>query len=146
MYSLLRVAYHALLVLMVIFLLTACGKEEVKKVSEESEIAQEAFKLAEVVRNAYIKNDRMTLEKNFTKEGYRELIGTIKSFESADITFTPKWVEIEDSTVYLHISWGGTWIVSGKKIEGRGLAIFVLEGKPLKLAKVLRDNPFRQPE
>jgi hypothetical protein len=146
MYSSLRIACHALLVLIVIFLLTACGKKEVKKASEESEIAQEAFKLAEVLRNAYVKNDRVTLEKNSTKEGYRELIGAIKSFESAELTFTPKWVEIEDSTVYLHISWGGTWIVSGKKTEDRGLAIFVLEGKPLKLAKILRENPFSKPE
>jgi len=26
------------------------------------------------------------------------------------------------------------------------MAIFVLEGRPLKLARILRANPFRQPE
>lgn len=132
--------------LILIFFLVSCGKKEVKPVSEESEIAQEAFKLAEVLRNAYIKNNRTALEKNSTKDGYGELIGAIKSFDSVELTFTPKWVEIEDSTVYLHVSWGGTWIVRGKKTEDRGLVVFVMEGRPLKLAKVLRANPFRQPE
>ncbi|MEW6002026.1 MAG: hypothetical protein AB1638_05195 [Nitrospirota bacterium] len=134
---------------MIIFLLllSSCGgKEEVKKVSEESKITQGAFKVAEEIKNAYVKNDRSEIEKNSTTDGYRELIGAIKSFDSAELTFTPTWVEIEDSTVYLHISWKGTWIVKGKTTEERGLAIFVLEGRPVKLARILRENPFRQPE
>ena len=138
--------FRVLVLLSLIVLLADCGKGEVKKVSEESKIAQEAFKLAEVIRDAYIKNDRITLQKNATKDGYRELIGAIKSFDSAELVFTPRWVEIEDSTVYLHISWNGTWIVKRKKTEERGVAIFVMEERPLKLAQVMRDNPFRQPE
>ncbi|MEW6214529.1 MAG: hypothetical protein AB1478_04900 [Nitrospirota bacterium] len=100
----------------------------------------------DTIRNAYIENDRVILERNSTKDGYRELIGAIKSFEGVDLTFTPRWVEIEDSVVYLTVSWKGRWIVSGKRTEERGVAIFVLEGRPLKLVRVLRENPFRQPE
>jgi len=139
-------AFMSLVVCLLILLLTSCGKGEVKKVSDESKIAQEAFGLAETIRNAYIKNDRETLERNFTADGYRELIGAIKSFDSAELTFTPLRVEIEDSFVSLNISWKGTWIVKGKRTEDRGVAVFVLEGRPLKLANVLRANPFRQPE
>jgi hypothetical protein len=131
--------------LILIFLLISCGKE-VKKVSQESAIAQEAFRLAETLRYAYVKNDRAVLEKNSTKEGYRELIGGIKSFDSVELTFIPRWVEIEDGAVYLNVSWKGTWTVTGKRTEDRGMAIFVLEGRPLKLARVLRANPFKQPE
>lgn len=138
--------YRGLVLLVLIVLLASCGKGEVKKVSEESKIAQEAFRLAEVVRDAYIKNDRVTLQKNFTKDGFRELIGAIKSFDSAELVFTPRWVEIEDSTVYLHISWNGTWVVEGKRTEEGGIAIFVMEERPLKIAQVMRENPFRQPE
>jgi hypothetical protein len=127
-------------------LLASCGKQEVKKASEESKTAQEAFRLAEVIKDAYIKNDRSTLEKNSTKDGYREIIEARKSFDSAELSFTPRWVEIDGSTVNLNLSWNGTWAVKGKRIEDRGLAVFVFEGKPLKLAKVLRANPFRQPE
>jgi hypothetical protein len=129
-----------------IFFLLSCGKQEVKPVSEESKIAQEAFKLAEVIKNAYVKNDRSTIERNATKEGYQELIGAMKSFDDAELFLTPRKVDIEDSTVYLNLTWNGTWTVGGKKTEDRGMAIFVMEGRPLKLAHVLRANPFIQPE
>lgn len=145
-YKMLQVTSYALRVLIIVLLLTSCGKQEVKKTSEESKIAQEAFRVAEVIKDAYIKNDRSTLEKNSTKDGYKEIIEARKSFDNAELSFTPKWVEIEDSMVNLHVSWNGTWTVRGKRFEDRGLAVFVMEGKPLKLAKVLRANPFRQPE
>jgi hypothetical protein len=129
-----------------IFLLLSCGKKEVKPVSEDSKIAQEAFMLADMVKNAYIKNDLFTLERNTTKDGYNELFETRKTFDISELSFTPHWVGIEDSTVNLQVSWKGTWTVKGKRIEDRGMAVFVMEGRPLKLAKVLRDNPFRKPE
>jgi len=136
----------AFLGLFMILFLVACSKKEVKPVSQESKLAQEAFQLAEKLKNAYVKNDRDTLQEICTSDAYRELIGVIKKFDRADLTFTPTWVEIKDSSVYLSISWKGVWSVGSKNREERGLAIFVLEGKPLKLAGVQRDNPFRQPE
>jgi hypothetical protein len=132
--------------LSLIFLLASCGKKEVKQVSEDSKIAQDAFMLADVIKNAYIKNDLFTLERNTTKDGYKNIIESRKIFDSAELSFTPHWVEIDGSAVNLQVSWKGTWTVKGKKIEDRGLAVFVMEGKPLKLAKMLRDNPFRKPE
>jgi hypothetical protein len=131
---------------MSIFLLVSCGKKEVKQVSEDSKTAQEAFMLADVVKDAYIKNDLYSLEKNTTKDGYKDIIEARKNFDSAELFFSPHWVEIEDSMVNLQVSWKGTWTVKGKRIEDRGLAVFVMEGRPLKLAKVLRDNPFRKPD
>jgi hypothetical protein len=129
-----------------ILLLASCGKKEVKPVSEDSKIAQEAFRLAEVIKDAYIRNDRSTVERNSAKDGYKETIEVRKSFDSAELTFTPRWVEIEGTTVHLHVAWNGTWIVKGQRTEDRGLAVFVMEGNPLKLVKVLRENPFKQPE
>jgi hypothetical protein len=126
--------------------LTACGKKEVKPVSQESQLTQEAFKLAETLKIAYLNNDRSTLERNATTNGYKELVSGIKGFEKAELSLTPTWVEVQDSTVNLTISWKGTWVVKGKTTEERGLAIFTLEGKPLKLAQIQRSNPFRQPE
>ncbi len=134
-----------ILSILVIFLIS-CGKKEVKEVSEESQIAQEAFQLAETIKNAYLKNDRKALEKNSTQNGYRDIIGAIKNFESAELEFIPTWVEIDGSVVKLTIAWKGTWIVRDLRKDDRGIAVFVLEGQPLKLAQVLRTNPFRQPE
>jgi hypothetical protein len=127
-------------------LLASCGKKEVKQVSEDSKTAQQAFMLSEEIKNAYIKNDLSTLEKNTTKDGYKDIIESRKLFDSTDLSFTPHWVEIDGSTVSLQVSWKGIWTVKGKSIEDRGLAVFVMEGRPLKLTKVLRDNPFRKPE
>ncbi len=132
--------------LMSIFLLISCGKKEVKQVSEDSKTAQEAFMLADVIKNAYIKNDISSLERNTTEDAYKDIIEVRKKFDITELFFSPHWVEIEDSMVNLQISWKGTWTVKGKRIEDRGLAVFVMEGRPLKLAKVLRDNPFRKPE
>ena len=141
-----RIAGYALGILFVVLLLVSCSKKEVKPVSQESKLAKEAFRLAETLKEAYINKDKAALEEHSTAEGYQELIGAIRYFDTADITFTPIWVDIKDSTVSLTISWKGTWTVGGKATEERGLAIFVLEGQPLKLASVQRDNPFSQPE
>jgi len=126
--------------------IVSCGKKEVKKVSEESQRAQESFQLAETIRNAYIEGNRKALEKNTTQDCYRELIGAIKDFDSAELEFIPTWVEIDGSVVRLTVSWKGAWTVRDLEKEDRGIAVFVLEGSPLKLAQVLRANPFRQPE
>jgi hypothetical protein len=139
-----RIISCAMLIFFACLFLAACGKE-VKPVSPESKLTQEAFQLADTLRKAYLRNDRESLEKNSTQGGYRQIAESMTSFESADLTFTPTWVEIQDSTVKLTISWKGTWVVKGKTIEDRGSSIFVLEGKPLKLAQVQRSNPFAGP-
>jgi hypothetical protein len=138
--------YKRIVLLTLIIFFTSCGKGEVKPVSPEVKITQEAFRLIETIRDAYVDNDRKTLERNFTNDGYREFIGAVKTFDSADLIFTPTWVEIKDSVVSVNVSWKGTVIIGGKKTEDRGLAVFVLEGRPLKLSQVQRANPFRQPE
>jgi hypothetical protein len=139
---------HGLFLLAVSFLLLlpGCGGKEVKKVSPESLLAQEAFALADTLKSAYVEKDRARLEAHSTESGYRELLGSMKSFDSADLSFTPTWVEIQDATVHLTVSWKGTWAMKGKNTEERGMAVFVFEGTPLKLRQVQRANPFRQPE
>jgi hypothetical protein len=136
----------SILMLASLLFLVACGKKEVKPVTDESKTAQEAFELADTLRKAYEKKDKSAIEENTTADGYRELISAIKSFDRAELTFTPTWVEIKESTVSLNISWKGSWTVRGTVTNESGLAVFVLEGSPLKLSKILRENPFRQPE
>ncbi len=123
----------------------SCGKKEVKRVSEESLIATEAFGLIEKIKDAYIKGDLSVIERNSTKDGFKA-IAAQRTFDSVDLTFSPVWVEIEGDTVNVNISWKGNWKRSGKSIEERGMAVFVLKGRPLKIDNVLRANPFRTPE
>jgi uncharacterized protein (UPF0333 family) len=140
------ISLRFILFLVAMLLFVACGKKEVKPVSAESQLAQEAFELADSIKKAYVKKDKSTLEEYTTPDGYRELVSTMKNFDSAELTFTPTWVEIRDSQVSLNISWKGTWTVRGKDTNESGLAVFLLEGSPLKLSRVQRENPFRQPE
>ncbi len=137
-----RLLIYAIIVFVFV---ASCGKGEVKKVSEDSKIATEAFSLAEKIREAYTKKDLSTIEKNSTREGFRTISSAFKTFDSVDLTFSPVWVEIEDNVVHLNISWKGTWQKGGKTMEERGMAVFVLKGRPLKVDNILRANPFRYP-
>lgn len=128
-------------------LVAACGgKKEVKAVSRESAMAQDAFSVAEALRDAYTKKEFTTIADRCTKEGYRDIIDSIKYFDSVDLTFTPRWVEIEKAKVYVNIAWKGAWVVGRDTIRERGMAVFQMEGTPLKLSKIVRGNPFKYPE
>jgi hypothetical protein len=132
---------------LLILVLAACGgKKEVKAVSSESITYNEAATLAETVRAAFVGNDRDTLQKNSTEEGYKAIMASKKMFDQLELTFTPRWFEIEQNQVNLNISWKSTWTNAGKKTEDRGMAVFVMEGRPLKVSKILRANPFVFPE
>jgi stage V sporulation protein SpoVS len=135
-----------IVMLMMLAFIASCGKGGVKKVSEDSKTATEAFAVAEEIRNAYIKRDIQGIGKNTTRDGFRIISSAMKSFDSVDLTFNPVWVEIDGDIVNLNISWEGTWQKAGKTFEERGMAIFVLRGRPLKVDNILRSNPLRYPE
>jgi hypothetical protein len=135
----------ALGLILLVFVI-ACGKKEVKKQSQDSILSVEAFAIAENLRQAYLKNDRDLLEKNSTRLGYLSISGARKSFDSAVLTFTPALVEVYGDAVHLYVQWNGTWKRGEEVIEDRGLAIFVMKEKPLRLDEILRVNPFNKPD
>ena len=123
-------------------LLVSCGNKEVKQVSQDSKITLEAFALAETVKNAFVVQDDITLKKSSTEEGYRDLRANTRLYDRVELNFTPRWVEMENNRLQVNIAWKTTWVVAGKSTEERGMAVFVMEGVPLKISKVLRGNPF----
>ena len=125
---------------------SACGKKEVKPVSQDSKTAEEAFSVADALRTAYMQKDFASVADKCSKEGYKDFIDSIKHFDSADLEFTPRWVEIDKTKVYLNIAWKGTWVVGKDTVRERGMAVFLLDGMPLKLVKIERGNPFKYPE
>jgi hypothetical protein len=131
-----------LLLLLAGVLLVSCGNKEVKQVSQDSKITLEAFTLAETVKNAFSVKDDITLKKSSTEEGYRDIRANTRLYDRVEMTFTPRWVEIENNQLQVNISWKSVWVVSGKSTEERGMAVFVMEGVPLKITKILRGNPF----
>lgn len=131
------------LLLLASFLIISCGgKKEVKQVTQESKAATEAFGVAETIKNAFIKKDSTTLQRNATEAGLKDIMAGRKVFDSVDMTFTPRWVEIEGDKILLNISWKSTWMLSGRKTEERGMAVFEMQGNPLKVTRILRANPF----
>jgi hypothetical protein len=132
--------------LLLVFIPACGGKKEVKQVSPESMVSQEAFSLVEQLRTAYLKRDFTVIADCSTTEGYREIVDSLKHFDSVDLTFSPRWVEMEKAKVYVNVSWQGSWKVGKDTFRERGMAIFLLEGTPLKLAKIVRGNPFKYPE
>lgn len=132
--------------LSVLVLVAGCGKNVVKQVSQESKISREAFTVTEAIRASYVKRDFSGIAEKCTKDGYKDIIDSIKHFDSVSLEFVPRWVEIEGSKVYLNVSWKGVWKVGDDTTRERGMAVFLLEGKPLKLSKVIRGNPFQYPE
>jgi hypothetical protein len=131
-----------LLLLLVGVLLVSCGKKEVKQVSPDSKITLEAFALAETVKNAFIVKDDITLKKSSTQAGYRDIMENTRAYDRVEFTFTPRWVEIDNNQLHVNIAWKSVWVVSGNSTEERGMAVFVMEGVPLKITNVLRGNPF----
>lgn len=136
-----------MLVFVILSILSACGgKKEVKQVSMESKIAQEAVSVMESIRELYVKKSLPPIVERATQEAYKEIIDSIKHFDSAELTFTPRYVEIDQTKVYLNIAWKGTWSIGKETFRERGMAVFLLEGRPLRLSKILRGNPFKYPE
>jgi len=135
-----------LLLVLACVMLISCGKKEVKPVSQESRMTMEAVALAETIKNAFIVKDDITLKKSSTDSGYKDITANTRSFDSVEITFTPRWVDIENNKLHVNISWKSTWIMSGKSTDERGMAVFVMEGTPLKVSNILRANPFVMPQ
>jgi hypothetical protein len=130
-----------------LFFVSGCGgKKEVKQVTQESRLSQESFAIAETMRDAYVKRDFAKIQEVSTADGYKDVLNAVKHFDSVELTFTPKWVEIEKTKVYLNVAWKGNWTVGSETIRERGMAVFLFEGSPLKLSKVVRGNPFKYPE
>lgn len=133
--------------IIVIFILSACGgKKEAKQVSMESEIAQEAISVMESIKELYIKKQLSAISERATQTGYKDIMDSIKHFDSAELTFAPRYIEIEQAKVYLNMAWKGQWTVGKETFRERGMAVFLLEGRPLRLSKILRGNPFKYPE
>jgi len=135
-----------MLLLLACMLLVSCSKKEVKQTTQESKSAIEAFGVAETIKNAFVKKDLTTLQRNTTEAGMKDVMSGKQAYDSVDITLTPRWVEIEGEQMLVNISWKSTWTLSGRKSEERGMAVFVMEGNPLKLTRILRANPFKLQE
>jgi len=123
-----------------------CSKKEVKKQPPpEVKVANEAFSAIEELRKAYIEKNDAALKALSTENGYKDLREDMKPFDSAELKFTPRWVDIKGETVTVNVGWQGTWRREGKETSERGMAVFEFTGKPLKFNNTLKGSPFIYP-
>lgn len=126
----------------------ACSKSEVKKPSEEAIIAKEAIELVNTIKEAYMNNNEDKIRELSAND---EVIKKISfSGKPSDLEFIFRWIEIKDNKAEVYVSWKALWksvakvtVEDSKYIESKGFCLFILEGKPFRLVKILRENPFQ---
>jgi small lipoprotein (TIGR04454 family) len=133
--------YIFILFLLAISLIN-CGKDKVKP-SADSLTATEALNNIKAVKTAFEAKDMNTLKSRMSQEAV-DIIGQL-NFDSVELSFTPKLVTINGSTVRVNLNWIGKWVINKKDVKNRGISVFVLEGSPLKIVRVEGDNPFHIP-
>jgi hypothetical protein len=131
------------LIIILAFILLGCGKDKVKP-SADSILSREALDTIEAIKTAYQKKDRRKLQGRLGP-GIAESTLNELYFEKVDLSFTPRMVTIDASTVMVKLNWQGTWVLKDKSIKNRGISDFVLEGSPMKVIRVDGDNPFHTP-
>ncbi len=123
-----------------LIILFSCSKDEIKRPSQEAIIAKEAMDIVNSIKDAYMANDDEKLKQLINSEQVFQSISL--SERPASLEFLFRWVDIFDSKVDVYVSWKGLWKKGPEEVEQKGFALFVLEGKPFKLKKILRENPF----
>ncbi len=129
---------------MLIFLVPGCAKEKVKP-SADSLMTQSAISALDSIKEAYEKKDRTGIQDKMEQTLSQQILQEL-SFDSAELSFTPKMVRIStDSSINIHITWRGSWIVDGKTLTDRGSGILSFQRESLRLTQIKGDNPFRTP-
>ncbi|MEO5359472.1 MAG: hypothetical protein H7843_03370 [Nitrospirota bacterium] len=135
----------AVLMILLLFVITSCGKKEVKVQPAESMKARVAVEKLQKIKDYYIKKDAEGLRSAITPEGFKIIASNMKKFDSVELNLSPRWVDIKDDSIVVLSAWDGTWKHSGQTITEKGTAMFLFTGTPLKLDAILRDSPFIYP-
>ncbi len=135
-------SFAVLIILALIFL--GCGGKDKVKPSADSILTTESLNSINIIKTAYQERDGSILQSRLdpvlAKDILKELI-----FEKAELSFTPRMVRINNSTVMVNLNWQGTWVIKDNSIRNRGVTVFVFEGSPMKLMRIDGDNPFHTP-
>ena len=130
-----------LIFIILAFIFPGCNGDRVKP-SADSLLTTEAFSIIESVREAYEEKNAYELKKNVSSLLADNIIKEL-SFESADLSFTPRMVRITDTSVKVNLAWRGTWALpEDRNFENRGVADLVLHRDTMKLTFIEGDNPF----
>jgi hypothetical protein len=133
----------AILFIILVAAFLGCSKENVKP-SADSLLATGAFSIIDNIKDAYEGKDRKGLKTHMDSPLAESIIKEL-SFESVELTFTPRMVKITDS-VKVNLKWHGSWLITGdRKVDNRGVADLIFDRETMKLTYIDGDNPFITP-
>ncbi len=132
---------NILIAVSLVILFFGCSKKEEIKPSEDSLMSLEAISVVNVVKAAYQEKNRDVLQNRLDALLAENVLQGLV-FEKADLRFTTRVIRIKGPAVTVQMNWQGTWEINGKAIKNRGIAGFVLEGRPMRLKQINGDNPF----
>lgn len=135
-------ASTVLIILSFIFL--SCGGKDKVKPSADSLLATEAIKSINIIKIAYQEKNKDILQNHLDSVIAESVLKEL-FFDKAELSFTPRMVQIDASIVMVNLNWQGTWLVKGNSLKNRGVAVLLFEGSPMKLIRVDGDSPFHIP-
>ncbi len=138
--------FVVIILVCVLALAAGCSKKQVKPVPEGAVYFKNANKVIQALRSGYIAKDAAIIKSVSTDKGYNEIVPNLGKFDSAELTFAIKWVDVSTRDVTVNVQWEGVWAKGGKKDSRRGMAVFELTGQPLKFNTVLTGSPFIYPQ
>jgi len=133
-----------LFILILLITSTGCAVKEEVKLSEESVTARNAISAVDAIKDAFIKKDRAAIQEKVESGLSYEILNGL-TFDSADMSFTVRMINISSLKVMVHLNWHGTWITGGSEARDRGVGIMVFNKDTMKLSQVDGDNPFHFP-
>jgi len=138
---------YCIVTLLLLLSLVACSSDEKRGPSEDVVMTGDALELIDKARVAYINHDINGMQKYYTQDGYAAMVRDVKKFESVELTFTPRWVDIDtQGELQVQIAWEGTWNLGEEIIEKReGIVTFIISKKPYLISGQKMTSPFAQP-
>ena len=140
-----RVSNVYALIMIPMFILMSCAADQDKQPTVEVQIAEKAFDLSNVIKDAFLNGDRQALKALCSDDLYEELSSLMNTFPGKDLEFTLRWVDIDfEGTIHLYVTWKRSPMQQQGSEQASGLAVFVMTQDPLVAREIIRENPFAQ--
>jgi len=112
-------------------------------------LTREAFRVLTSLKEAYEQRALKAMAPYCTQEVFEQIKAGLREFDSAALSFSPRWVEVESLNpplLVVNVAWRGTWQRKGRSLSEEGMAVFQLRGSPLRVSRIFKGSPFVHPQ
>jgi hypothetical protein len=107
-------------------------------------MAQDVLRVLNTLKEAYQERDRAVILENTDPALVGEILEA-SSFKKAELSFTPRMIQIGTSDIIIHLNWHGEWTINGNILKNRGVGTLVFQKETMRLKRIEGDNPFLVP-